>query len=80
MGVSGLLISCATRRATSLHAAAFCARSRSLVSSMTTTKPALRRAPSMAAHGDRPDAASFARRLHFQLLGRSPVRRARFIR
>ena len=35
MGVSGFLISCATRRATSCQAAAFCARSSSLVSSST---------------------------------------------
>src|ERR1035438_8506939 len=39
IGVNGFLISCATRRATSCHAAAFCARSNSLVSSSTTTKP-----------------------------------------
>ena len=39
MGVSGFLISCATRRATSCQAADFCARSSSLVSSSTTTKP-----------------------------------------
>ena len=39
MGVSGFLISCATRRATSCQAAAFCARSSSLVSSSTTTNP-----------------------------------------
>ena len=47
IGVSGFLISCATRRATSLQAAVFCARSRSLVSSMTITNPDPRR-PSMA--------------------------------
>ena len=39
MGVSGFLISCATRRATSCQAAAFWARSSSLVSSSTITKP-----------------------------------------
>ena len=39
IGVSGFLISCATRRATSCQAAAFCARSSSLVSSSTITKP-----------------------------------------
>ncbi len=39
MGVSGFLISCAMRRATSCQAAAFCARSRSLVSSSTSTNP-----------------------------------------
>ena len=39
MGVSGFLISWATRRATSCQAAAFWARSSSLVSSSTITKP-----------------------------------------
>jgi len=39
MGVSGFLISWATRRATSCQASAFCARSSSLVSSSTTTNP-----------------------------------------
>ena len=39
MGVSGFLISWAIRCATSCHAAAFCARSRSVRSSITTRKP-----------------------------------------
>ena len=46
IGVSGFLISCATRRATSRHAACFCAFSRSLRSSKTITYPRRRRVAS----------------------------------
>ena len=41
MGVSGFLISCAMRRATSLHAAARCAANNSERSSITNTTPRL---------------------------------------
>ena len=67
IGVSGFLISCATRRATSLQAAIFCARSRSLVSSMTITKPDPR--PSFNRRNGDGQMQGLARRLHFQLLG-----------
>ena len=39
MGVSGFLISCASRRATSRHAATFCARISGVTSSTTSTVP-----------------------------------------
>ena len=53
MGVSGFLISCATRRATSCQAAAFWARSSSLVSSSTITKPEVSFSSSAATVTDR---------------------------
>ena len=62
MGVSGFLISCAIRWATSCHAAAFCACSSPVKSSITNTKPGFeRRGPSeltvTAARTSRPPAA-----------------------
>ena len=43
MGVSGFLISCASRRATSRHAATFCDRMSGVTSSKTSTRPWPRR-------------------------------------
>src|ERR1035441_6439138 len=47
IGVSGFLISCAMRRATSRQAVCFCARNRSVRSSNTTTYPMRWRWPSL---------------------------------
>ena len=49
IGVSGFLISCARRRATSRHAATFCARISGVTSSKTSTVPSMR--PSSPASG-----------------------------
>ena len=79
IGVSGFLISCAMRRAISCHAAAFCARSMSLVSSSTSTKPEVDLIVERR-HRDREVQHACCSVRNSNWLAATPMRRARFIR
>ena len=66
IGVSGFFSSCAMRRATSCHAAAFCARSSSLVSSSTSTNPVRGGSGARAARKPSPPDGDLPRRLQIE--------------